>query len=83
LGPETNAVEYRVLIVISARTDGLGVRLCAMLNAIILADLLQCRFGFWWPRSVRSYDDASLDEEHKKQIISQSTSPEKGMFSAH
>jgi tetratricopeptide (TPR) repeat protein len=37
-------------IIVAARKDGLGGRLCSIMNAIDLADRLQLPFYFMWPR---------------------------------
>ncbi|EOI0375954.1 hypothetical protein ACMFY1_001606, partial [Campylobacter coli] len=41
------------LLFVAARTDGFGARITALLNAIYLADRLNCKFGFVWP--IRSF----------------------------
>ncbi|ECQ9273898.1 hypothetical protein F0J46_08925, partial [Campylobacter jejuni] len=41
------------LLFIAARTDGFGARITALLNAMYLADRLNCKFGFVWP--IRSF----------------------------
>ncbi|EIP7661815.1 hypothetical protein LT083_001949 [Campylobacter coli] len=69
------------LLFIAARTDALGERLCSLLNAMYLADRLNCKFGFvweypdWWKNR-----DIKQDQE-KQEIISPSICHAKDIFS--
>lgn len=43
--------------VIAARTDGLGARLSAIFNALIISDIVGCDFAFTWPHSYVKNDE--------------------------
>ncbi|MEW6634796.1 MAG: hypothetical protein AB1440_28305 [Pseudomonadota bacterium] len=50
------------MLIAATRTDGLGGRLLAMVNAKSLADRLGCRFGFTWnSRAVSNQESHSVD----------------------
>lgn len=48
------------IVFFSSRTDGFGERLKALLNAMVLADYLQCDFRFSWPLSSYLGDTHSI-----------------------
>ncbi|HEC1786766.1 TPA: hypothetical protein R1733_001634, partial [Campylobacter lari] len=68
------------LLFIAARTDALGERLCSLLNAIYLADRLNCKFGFVWeyPDWWRNRD--IKQDQEKQEIISPSICHEEDIF---
>jgi hypothetical protein len=69
-------------IVLMNRTDGLGERLCAMINAIRFADTLDRNFRFFWTSDIWNPVYHKLSTEKDKPILGQSIAPQEEIFSA-
>ncbi|MGJ0125632.1 hypothetical protein ACP0SK_08955, partial [Campylobacter coli] len=68
------------LLFMAARTDGLGERLCSLLNAMYLADKLNCKFGFVWEYpDWRKSKDVKQDQK-KQEVINPSICYEGDIF---
>ena len=68
-------------IVWSGRTDGLGERLCSLLNAIMLASALNWRFCFSWSDSTRPCSYRNVDKSVINNIAVASNFPAEMVFS--
>lgn len=68
-------------IVVMARTDGLGERLCSMMNAIRFADRLKTDFRFFWTSDIWNPVYHKLDVKDEKAILGQSIAPQEEIFS--
>jgi hypothetical protein len=52
IADQLSLIEQRVkYAAIANRPDGLGARLCAVFNALLVSELTKCRFAFTWPES--------------------------------
>lgn len=67
--------------VFSNRSDGLGERLCAMINAMRIADVLDIPFGISWTDKVWNPDYEQLTADKTKHVIGQSIIAKEMMFS--
>jgi len=77
--PHTRTANTKPIIV-SNRTDGLGERLCAMMNAIRLADALDTDFRFHWTSDIWNPVYHQLATDKDKQILGQSVASQEEIF---
>lgn len=73
--------EYRKKVVLMNRRDGLGERLCAMMNALRLADALGHRFAFSWESDVWNPVYHQLDISGGQIVRGHSITPVDKLFS--
>lgn len=68
-------------IILANRVDGFGERLCAIINAIRLADHLDADFRFSWSDKIWSDVYVTLDANRPAQVLGQSIAPQAEIFS--
>lgn len=73
--------EVQKPIVLMNRTDGLGERLCAMINAIRLADALDRDFRYFWTSNIWNPVYHKLATAKEKPILGQSITQQEEIFS--
>ena len=80
-GVYQNGVPIQKPIILTNRTDGLGERLCAMMNAIRLADVLDRDFKFSWTSDIWNPVYHKLSTQKERSVIGQSIAPQEEIFS--
>lgn len=68
-------------IVLMNRTDGLGERLCALINTIRLADALGTDFKFHWTADIWNPVYHLISEKQKNTVLGQSIASQEEIFS--
>ncbi|MCV3341159.1 hypothetical protein L8T89_01905 [Campylobacter lari] len=56
-------------LLISARSDGFGARLHAMLNALYYSEITGCKFGYVWEKSYHDQDSLNKDGFQKGMYL--------------